>query len=263
MSGSAPQPIPTDPPEALLDHVSHLRRQARARSRGAWLPLVAFALLTLASTLLYRQPFYTPPADGGDGYSVELPGSAGLPWSERSATLSIGFWLVLAPLCYLGCARWYHWRAERRGVSLRWQTWVRAGLALFGALGVVLAGRPAAWLAAPALWAATRWAAVLPWLGAEPAAGDRARPAGARPGRAQPERGRHRHPLRRAGDGDEPVRARPAPAVDAPTPRRQHRRARRRRPNMLLLAAILLLGAAMTGRRRARAARRVARPRPA
>lgn len=141
MSASAPQPTPDEPPDALLDHVSQLRRQARARSRGAWLPLVVFALLTLATTLLYRQPFYTVPASGGGGYGFELPSYAGLPWNNRSAVLSIAFWLVLAPLCYLGCALWYHWRAQRRGVSLRWQTWVWAGLGLFGVLMLMLVGQ--------------------------------------------------------------------------------------------------------------------------
>jgi len=147
MSTSTPQPTPGERPDALLDHVSQLRRQARARSRGAWLPLVVFALLTLASTLLYRQPFYILSAGGG--YSVERPNYAGLPWSERSAALSIAFWLVLAPLCYLGCARWYQRRAERRGVSLRWQTWVWAGLGLFGVLVVVLVGQRLGWLRLP------------------------------------------------------------------------------------------------------------------
>jgi hypothetical protein len=146
MSASPTQPTPGERPDALLDHVSRLRRQARARSRGAWLPLVVFALLTLASTL-YRQPFYILSAGGG--YGVELPNYAGLPWSQRSAALSLAFWLVLAPLCYLGCARWYHRRAERRGVSLRWQTWVWAGLGLFGVLVVVLVGQRLGWLRLP------------------------------------------------------------------------------------------------------------------
>jgi hypothetical protein len=141
MSASTPQPNPSDPLDALLDHVSHLRRQARARSRGAWLPLVAFALLTLTSTLLYRQPFYTLPAGGGGYITLELPSYAGLPWNNRSAVLSIAFWLVLAPLCYLGCALWYHWRAQRSGVSLRWQTWVWAGLGMFGVLVLMLVGQ--------------------------------------------------------------------------------------------------------------------------
>jgi hypothetical protein len=147
MSASTPQPTPSDRPDALLDHVSQLRRQARARSRGAWLPLVVFALLTLASTLLYRQPFYILSAGGR--YSVEFPNYAGLPWSERSPALSIAFWLVLAPLCYLGCARWYQRRAERSGVSLRWQTWVWASLALFGVLVVALVGQRLGWLRLP------------------------------------------------------------------------------------------------------------------
>jgi hypothetical protein len=48
--------------------------------------------------LLYHQPFAT---------------------GNRSTALSIGLWVVLAPLCYLGCARWYHRRAERsRSVAL-------------------------------------------------------------------------------------------------------------------------------------------------
>ena len=149
MSASTPQPNPSDPLDALLDHVSHLRRQARARSRGAWLPLVAFALLTLTSTLLYRQPFYTLPAGGGGYVTLELPSYAGLPWNNRSAVLSIAFWLVLAPLCYLGCARWYHRRAQRRGVSLRWQTWVWAGLGLFGVLVLMLVGQRLGWLRLP------------------------------------------------------------------------------------------------------------------
>jgi hypothetical protein len=149
MPASAPHPNPGEPPDALLDHLGHLRRQARARSRGAWLPLVVFALLTLASTLLYRQPFYRVPAGGGGGYGFELPSYAGLPWNNRSAALSIAFWLVLAPLCYLGCAWWYHWRAERSGVSLRWQTWVWAGLGLFGVLVVLLVGQRLGWLRLP------------------------------------------------------------------------------------------------------------------
>jgi hypothetical protein len=147
MSVSAPPPSRDDPPDALLDHLSDLRRQARARSRGAWFPLGVFALLTLASTLLYRQPFYTLSAGGDGGW--ELPSYAGLPERQRSAGLSIAFWLVLAPLCYLGCALWYRWRAERSGVSLRWQAWVRAGLALFGALVLVLVGRRLGWLWSP------------------------------------------------------------------------------------------------------------------
>ena len=149
MSASTPQPSPSDPPDALLDHVSHLRRQARARSRGAWLPLVVFALLTLASTLLYHQPFATLQSSNEDGWGFDLPSLAGLPWGNRSAALSIEFWLVLAPLCYLGCALWYHRRAERSGVSLRWQTWVSTGLALFGVLVVVLVGQRLGWLRLP------------------------------------------------------------------------------------------------------------------
>jgi hypothetical protein len=73
MSASAPQPTPSDPPDALLDHLSQLRHHARARSRSAWLPLVVFALLTLASTVLYRQPFYILSASGGAGTAMSFP----------------------------------------------------------------------------------------------------------------------------------------------------------------------------------------------
>jgi hypothetical protein len=149
MFASTPKPSSSDPPDALLDHISNLRRQARARSRGAWLPLVVFALLTLASTLLYHQPFATLQSSNEDGWGFDLPSLAGLPWGNRSAALSIEFWLVLAPLCYLACARWYHRRAERSGVSLRWQTWVWAGLVLFAVLVVVLACQRMSWLRMP------------------------------------------------------------------------------------------------------------------
>lgn len=258
MSASAPQPTPGESPDALLDHVSQLRRQARARSRGAWLPLVVFALLTLASTLLYRQPFYILSAGGG--YGVELPNYAGLPWSQRSAALSIAFWLVLAPLCYLGCALWYHRRAERRGVSLRWQTWVWAGLGLLGVLVVVLVGQRLGWLRLPyngppsggmlygpgsalspllaialgllvlARVERSRGVAVTAILYGGLATVMNLYGLGEIPPWILPPLGGSNDALVAAG------------------------------PNLLLLAAILLLGAAMTGRPKARSARRVARP---
>jgi hypothetical protein len=259
MSASAPQPTPDEPPDALLDHVSHLRRQARARSRGAWLPLLVFALLTLASTLLYRQPFYTMSARGGGGYSFELPSYAGLPWSQRSAALSIAFWLVLAPLCYLGCALWYHWRAERSGVSLRWQIWVWAGLSLLGVLVVVLVGQRLGWLRLPygppsggmlygpgsalspllaialgllvlARVERSRGVAVTAILYGGLATVMNLYGLGQIPPWILPPLGGSNDALVAAG------------------------------PNLLLLAAVLLLGAAMTGRRWARSARRVTRP---
>ena len=149
MFASTPKSSSSDSPDALLDHISNLRRQARARSRGGWLPLLVFALLTLASTLLYHQPFATLQSADEGGWGFDVPSFAGLPWGNRSAALSIGFWLVLAPLSYLACARWYHRRAERSGVSLRWQTWVWAGLVLFAVLVVVLAGQRVSWLRVP------------------------------------------------------------------------------------------------------------------
>lgn len=259
MSVNAPQPTPDDPPDALLDHLSQLRRQARARSRGAWLPLLVFALLTLASALLYRQPFYRLPASGGGGYSFELPSYAGLPWNNRSAALSIAFWLVLAPLCYLGCALWYHTRAERSGVSLRWQTWVWSGLGLFGVLVVALVGQRLGWLRLPAgapsnampyppdsalspLLAIALGLLVLAWV--ERSWGVAATAIlygglatvmnlyglGQIPPWILPPLGGSQDALVAAG------------------------------PNLILLSSILLLGAAIIGRRRARSPRRVARP---
>lgn len=259
MSASAPQPTPDEPPDALLDHLSHLRHQARARSRGAWLPLLVFALLTLASTLLYRQPFYTLSASGGGEYSLELPSYAGLPWSQRSAALSITFWLVLAPLCYLGCALWYHWRAERSGVSLRWQTWFWTGLRLSGVLVVVLVGQRLGWLPLPY---------------GPPSGGMLYGPSGALSPLlaialgllvlARVERSRGvavtaivygglATVMNLYGLGQIPPWILPplGGSNDAFVAAG---------PNLLLLAAVLLLGAAMTGRRWARSARRVARP---
>jgi hypothetical protein len=260
MSASAPQPTPDEPPDALLDHVSQLRRQARARSRGAWLPLLVFALLTLATTLLYRQPFYTLPASGGGGYSFELPSYAGLPWSQRSAALSIAFWLVLAPLCYLGCALWYHWRAERRGVSLRWQTWVWAGLGLFGVLVVVLVGQRLGWLR-------------LPYYG-PPRGGMLYGPGSALSPLlaialgllvlARVERSRGVAVTAIVYGGLATVMnlygLGQIPPWIVPPLGGSNDAFVAAGPNLLLLASILLVGAAMTGRPKARSARRAARP---
>jgi hypothetical protein len=133
-------PAPDQPPDALLDQVAALRRRTRAQVHGAWLPLSVFALLTLASILLYKGPFFFLPASGG-AYSVQASGYAGLPWTDRSAAASILFWLVAAPLCYLGCAWWYRRRAERVGLELRWQTWVWVGLGLLAVLALALVAR--------------------------------------------------------------------------------------------------------------------------
>jgi hypothetical protein len=265
MSASTPQPTPGERPDALLDHVSQLRRQARARSRGAWLPLVVFALLTLASTLLYRQPFYILSASGGGGYGVELPNYAGLPWSERSAALSIAFWLVLAPLCYLGCALWYHRRAERRGVSLRWQTWVWAGLGLFGVLVVVLVGHRLGWLRLPYYGPPSGGM----WYGPGSALSPLLAIALGLLVLARVERSRGvaltailygglATLMNLYGLGQIP------PWIISPLGGSNDAFVAAG-PNLILLASILLVGAALTGRRRARSARQMAwqAPRPA
>jgi hypothetical protein len=134
-------------PAALLGEVEKLRRLTRARVHGAALPLAVFGLLTLASAVLYKTPFVRVFRGGDDinhlsngpiclegcdsvhsiGYDVS--GYAGLYWSDRSAALSIAFWLIVAPLCYAGCAWWYRRRAERTGLMMRWQSWAYVGVA--------------------------------------------------------------------------------------------------------------------------------------
>ncbi|MFC4048694.1 hypothetical protein ACFOY4_03275 [Actinomadura syzygii] len=147
-------------PAAVLDEIGRLRRLTRARVHGAAVPLVVFAGLTLASALLYRHPFFRVPAEGGTldfshdpffvpgnaggGFAVDpgpVSGYAGLYWADWSAALSILFWLVVAPLCYAGCALWYRRRAESIGLALRWRTWLYAGAGLMGLMVVVLALR--------------------------------------------------------------------------------------------------------------------------
>lgn len=142
-------------PAAVLDEIGRLRRLTRARVHGAAVPLVVFAALTLASALLYRHPFFHVPPEGGDldfgrdpyfikgngdGFSITpdpVSGYAGLYWADWSAALSILFWLVVAPLCYAGCAYWYRRRAEKIGLALRWRPWLYAGAGLM-ALNVLL-----------------------------------------------------------------------------------------------------------------------------
>lgn len=121
-------------PDRILDEVARLRRLTRARARGAAVPLMIFGLLTLASIPLYSHPFHalqTLP----DGGSVSRPGStsgyAGLDGFDRSAALSIAFWLITGPLSYLACAWWYRRRAARVGLTVRWRPWAYVGTALF------------------------------------------------------------------------------------------------------------------------------------
>jgi hypothetical protein len=258
MSASTPQPTtPGDRPDALLDHVSQLRHQARARSRGAWLPLVAFALLTLASTLLYRQPFYTLPAGGGGYVTLEPPSYAGLPWNNRSAVLSIAFWLVLAPLCYLGCALWYHRRAQRSGVSLRWQTWVWSGLGLFGVLVLMLVGQRLVEPRLPPELFEGRMqylvTAMNPLLAIALGLLVLARVERSRSvALTAILYGGLATMMNLYGLGQIPPWILPLGA--------SHDAFVAAGPNLILLSSILLLGAAITGRRRARSARRVTRP---
>ncbi|TDC71684.1 hypothetical protein E1200_01195 [Actinomadura sp. GC306] len=121
-------------PDRILDEVARLRRLTRARARGAAVPLAIFGLLTLASIALYSHPFQamqTLPDGGAASRPGSTSGYAGLDGFDRSASLSIAFWLVTGPLSYLACAWWYRRRAARVGLTVRWQPWAYTGAALF------------------------------------------------------------------------------------------------------------------------------------
>ncbi|SEG70722.1 hypothetical protein SAMN04489712_109196 [Thermomonospora echinospora] len=139
-------------PRQVLDEVERLGRLTRARAHGAAVPFAVFGLLTLLSAVLYESPFgWSAPIGeigGGGAYSLipdwTASGYAGLEGNDRSAAVSIAFWLIVGPLCYLGCAWWYRERAERVGLAMRWRPWVIVGLALLVMmlLGVYLRGLP-------------------------------------------------------------------------------------------------------------------------
>jgi hypothetical protein len=113
---------------------------------GAAVPSTVFGLLTLLSAMLYESPFGwgTPGElrpDGSRWMAIrQESGYSGLGGGDRSAALSIAFWLIAGPLCYLGCAWWYQRRGERVGLAMRRRPWVYVGLALLAVtlLGVYL-----------------------------------------------------------------------------------------------------------------------------
>jgi hypothetical protein len=123
----------------VLDSVERVRGTTRTRVRGAWLPLLVFGAVTLASIPLYSRPFAYP--SGERAFSAGpyvTPYYAGLP-GARSQLVAYLFWLLVAPLGYVACAAWYRRRAGRLGVSFRWERWVAAGLGLFALLQALLA----------------------------------------------------------------------------------------------------------------------------
>ncbi len=123
----------------VLDSVERIRGGTRTRVRGAWFPLIVFGVITLASISLYNRPFAYPRGHRGFVFNGSAsPYYAGLP-GARSQLGAYLFWLLLAPLGYLTCAVWYRRRAQRLGVSFRWERWVVAGLGLFALLQAFLA----------------------------------------------------------------------------------------------------------------------------
>lgn len=120
-------------PQELLDDVQRLRRRTRAAVQGAWFPLVVFGVVTLATIPLYRRPFDYPRGGGFHAGPYVTPYYAGLP-GARSQVAAFAFWLVAAPVGYALCALWYRRRAQRLGLSFRWERWVAAGAGLFAVL---------------------------------------------------------------------------------------------------------------------------------
>jgi hypothetical protein len=144
-------------------------------------------------------------------------------------------------------------------VSLRWQTWVWAGLGLFGVLVVVLVGQRLGWLRLPyygppsgGMWYAPG-SALSPLLAIALGLLVLARVERSR-GVALTAivYGGLATMMNLYGLGE-------IPPWILPPLGGSHDAFVAAGPNLILLAAVLLLGAAITGRRRARSARRVAR----
>jgi len=123
-------------PDKLLAEVAALRSQTRRRVRGAWLPLLVFGLLTLASIPLYSRAFDTPRCCGAFSHDYRTPFVAGLPGADSQTGAAL-FWLIAMPVAYSVCALWYHRRAAQRGLQPRWRDYVGLGLALFAFVVVV------------------------------------------------------------------------------------------------------------------------------
>jgi hypothetical protein len=128
------EPAPTSgEPQSLLATAHELTRQVRREQRGAWFPLLVFAVVTFAATPFvrygHRHPTHCTSVQGG--YVC----------SSYSA-LALWYWPVALLLAYLPISWFYLIRSRQRGMGTRIQPYI--------VLGVVLVGLTTAW----ALWAA-------------------------------------------------------------------------------------------------------------
>jgi hypothetical protein len=112
--------------------VRDLTRQVRAAQRGIWLPLLVFAVITLAAIPVYRySPLHLGPC---------RPEPRGTSFCTGVIPGVLVYWPVALVLAYVAIAGFYTRQARRRGVGTHIRSYV--------VVGVVLA----ALLAAASLW---------------------------------------------------------------------------------------------------------------
>jgi hypothetical protein len=126
---------PANSPREVLSAVRELTRQVRIAQRGTWFPLLAFAVITLASIPVYR---FGP-------RHVSRCRSTGQGTAVCAAVIPsvLIYWPIALVLAWVAIASFYIGQSRRRGIGTR----IRPYLVLAVVLAVLLA--------AASLWRAT------------------------------------------------------------------------------------------------------------
>ena len=133
-------------PEDLLSETRELTRRVRLAQRGAWFPLLVFAVVTLAAVPFDR---YGPhPRTCSVGYGTYV--------CSVQPTLALWYWPAALVVGYLTVGWFYVSRTRQRGVGSRVQPYLAAGF--------VLTALATTW----ALWASTHPAFLAATLGMRP-----------------------------------------------------------------------------------------------
>jgi hypothetical protein len=108
-------------PKYLLADTHHLARQVRHAQRGAWFPLLAFAVITFGAVPVYRYSHFAP---------NHCASGLGMYVCSSYSTTAFWYWPVALVLAYVAISWFYLHQSRRRGVGTRVRPYVAVGLIL-------------------------------------------------------------------------------------------------------------------------------------
>lgn len=113
----------SDDPQRLLSATRDLARRVRRAQRGAWFPLLMFAVVTFAAVPFDRYGHYR-------SVSCESRQGGAVFVCSRYSPLAFWYWPAAVVLAYLAICWFYLRRSRRRGVGTRIQPYIAVGLIL-------------------------------------------------------------------------------------------------------------------------------------